>query len=143
MKRAYLATSYSYKTAPKALRNVSALAKLVQWWRFRRVTKAMARLLVETGWNVFSPITHSHPLPKYIPDRLDTHAFWLNLDFDWIDTCDELWVYMQPGWGESYGVKREIAYAKRHEKPVRYINVNGGFESELPRVYVLPKEVRE
>lgn len=143
MKRAYLATSYSYKTKPGSIRNLSIIAKLVQWWRFRRVTKMMAKLLTETGWNIFSPITHSHPLPKYIPERLDTHTFWLNLDFDWIEACDELWVFMQPGWDLSYGVKRELAFAARREKPIRYINMDGSFEGEPPRFYVLPKAVRE
>ena len=143
MKRAYLATSYSYKTAPGMLRNISWLAKIVQYARFRRVTKATALLMVKTGWNIFSPITHSHHIPQYIPDRLDTHTFWLNLDFDWIEACDEVWVYMQPGWEESYGVSRELKYAARHGKPIRYVNMDLEFTTEPPRFYVLPKAVRD
>ena len=103
----------------------------------------MAVLLVKTGWNIFSPITHSHHIPQYIPDRLDTHAFWLNLDFDWIEACDEVWVYMQPGWDTSYGVGRELKFAERRGIPIRYIDMNGEFVGEAPRFYVLPKEVRE
>lgn len=143
MKKAYLATSYSYKTAPKMLRNVSLLAKFVQWWRFRRVTRMTALLMMKTGWNIYSPITHSHPIPKWIPKRLDTHSFWLNLDFDWIEACNEVWVYMQPGWDKSYGVGRELAFAKRREIPVRYVTMEGEFKDEPPRFYVLPKDVRE
>lgn len=127
MKKVYLATSYSYKTKEGMLRNISWLAKFVQWVRYRRVTKATAYFLtkgVETGnrVNIFSPITHSHPLPKYIPRRLDTHSMWLGLDFQWIDCCEEMWVYMQPGWDESYGVAKEIEHCQETDKPIRFFN---------------------
>lgn len=124
-------------------KKIPLLRNIVQWWRYKQVTKATASLLEITGWNIFSPITHSHPIPKFIPDRLNTHTFWLNLDFDWIEVCDELWVYMQPGWDQSYGVARELKFAQRRDKPIRYVNMDYTFEGEAPRFYVLPKEVRE
>jgi len=46
------------------------------------------------------------------------------LDFAWIDCCDELWVFMQDGWRDSYGVKKEIEYAKIKEMPIRYVTEN-------------------
>lgn len=141
MKRAYLATSYSWKTTPFMRRNLPWVAKIVQRIRYRRVNKAMAKLMMSTGWNVFSPITHSHPIPKYIPDRLDTHTFWLNLDFDWISTCDELWVYQQPGWDYSYGVKKELELAKSLDMPVRYVDFKTyQFKGEPPERFRLPIE---
>ena len=121
--KVYLATAYSYKTAPGSTRNLKWFALVMQWLRYRRVTKATAKLLMK-GYNVFSPITHSHPIPKYIPARLDTHSMWLGLDFDWIDCCDEVWVYMQPGWDESHGVQQEILYAMETGKPVRYVDMD-------------------
>lgn len=158
MKRAYLATSYTWKPKNKWIAKLfvrsqqSFLNRLVMLVRYYRVTKATAKLMVKTGWNIFSPITHSHPIPRWIPERLDTHTFWLNLDFDWIDTCDEVWVYMQPGWDESYGVERELKYAQRKEKTIRFVNMNyefvvtdedyGNILGGEPRFYVLPKAVR-
>jgi hypothetical protein len=99
--------------------------------RYWRVTKATARLMENHleirggevhGWNIFSPITHSHHIPKWIPERLNTHTFWLGLDFDWIYSCDEVWVYMQPGWVQSYGVGEEIQLARDNEIPVRFFD---------------------
>jgi hypothetical protein len=143
MKRAYLATSYTWKSKYRTIPVIGAIiCKVVENVRFRRVTKATAMLLESTGWNVFSPITHSHPLPKHIPDRLNTHTFWLNLDFDWISACDEMWVFMQPGWDTSYGVDREIKFCKKREIPVRFVNEDFTFSGEEPRIYVLPKAVR-
>jgi hypothetical protein len=128
--KVYLATAYSYKVVPgtplwKCWWKIP-MAKLVQWWRFRRVTKATAYWLIR-GYNVFSPITHSHPIPKYIPKRLDTHTTWLGLDFQWIDVCDELWVFTQPGWQDSHGVTEEIAYALETGKPIRYVDTHNRF----------------
>jgi hypothetical protein len=114
--KVYLATCYTWgKPSDK-----NPIAKLIKWWRFRRVTKTAAYWLIR-GYNIFSPITHSHPIPKFIPARLDTHSHWLGIDFQWIDVCDELWVYCQPGWDESHGVLNEIAYAQKIGKPVRYV----------------------
>ena len=114
----YLATCYTYGDG-KGL-----YAKFIAWLRYRRVTRMTGKLLT-MGYNVFSPITHSHLLPKYIPERLNTHSLWLGLDLQWVDACDELFVYMQPGWKESYGVDIEIRYANRTGKPVRYVNMKG------------------
>ena len=111
MKRVYLATSYSHKWG------------IVRWWRYKKVTKCLGVLSARYvgQYNFFSPITHSHKLVPYIPERLNTHGFWLGIDFDWIDTCDEVWVYMQDGWDFSHGVNEELKYAKGKGMKVRYI----------------------
>lgn len=147
MKRAYLATSYSYKTkmfgyatSPRGPWWLRPICKIVQYIRYRRVSKATAKLMEKTGWNIFSPITHSHIIPKWIPTRLDTHTFWLGLDFDWIETCDELWVFMQPGWDQSYGVEKEMILAKGLGMKVRYVNMWYDFIGDDPEFYPLPKD---
>ena len=113
--KVYLATCYTYGSGK------GPIAKFVMWLRCKRVTKKTAELLTQ-GYNVFSPITHSHPLPKYIPDRLNTHSLWLGLDLQWIDCCDELWCFMQPGWKKSYGVQTEIEYAWKNGIPVKLVS---------------------
>lgn len=119
--KVYLATCYSYLGLFKWIK---PLKLLIEWLRFKKVTKITAYLLLR-GYNIFSPITHSHPLSKYIPDRLNTPTLWLELDFQWIDCCDELWVLCQRGWKKSYGVEREIKYAKDKGKAVRFLKSNG------------------
>lgn len=124
--KVYLATCYTWGGSASAS---NPIAKFIKWWRYRCVTKAAAHFLIR-GYNIFSPITHSHPIPKYIPRRLDTHTHWLGIDFQWIDVCDELWVFMQPGWYKSHGVINEIEYAKQIGKPVRYVNTKYDFVPE-------------
>ncbi len=140
MKRAYLATSYTWKSKWAKLPIIGkVLGRFVEHVRMVRVSKATAALLQSTGWNIFSPITHSHLIPKWIPERLNTHTFWLGLDFDWIKQCDEMWVFMQPGWMDSYGVIQERKLCARLGKKVRYIHMDYTFDYQ-PETYILPKD---
>jgi hypothetical protein len=140
MKKAYLATSYTWKSKWRNVPIIGKLLhKLVMHTRYIRVSKATAALLESTGWNVFSPITHSHIIPKWIPDRLNTHTFWLGLDFDWIKECDEMWVFMQPGWMDSFGVTEELKLARKIGMKIRYIHMDYTFDYD-PETYRLPKE---
>jgi hypothetical protein len=85
-------------------------------------------LLLNQGYNVFSPITHSHPLTllnKYeVPHTWD---YWQNIDYQFIDWADEVWVLI-PNEGSSKvisstGVNAEVAYARDHGMPVKYFQV--------------------
>lgn len=106
------------------------------------MSKATAALLEKTGWNIFSPITHSHIIPRWIPDRLNTHTFWLGLDFDWIKQCDEMWVFCQPNWDISYGVKEELKLARAEGMKIRFIDMNYKFIGVAgpPEYYEHPKD---
>ena len=141
MKRAYLATSYTWKNPMRSWPLIGKLlGRLVEYVRYKRVSKATAHLLETTGWNIFSPITHSHIIPRWIPNRLNTHTFWLGLDFDWISACDEIWVFMQPGWKESYGVNKEVELAqKRLGIRVRFVKMD--YEFDGPRPEFIPHPV--
>lgn len=72
--------------------------------------------------NVFSPITHSHPLTKTeftVPGSWD---YWSKIDYEFIDWADEVWVVIpEEGYDKvqnSTGVQAEIKYAESHDKPV-------------------------
>ena len=92
---------------------------------FKQATLAAVKIL-KLGHNVFSPITHSHPLTEYnVPGDW---TFWQKIDFQFIDWCDEVWV-LTPVEGEekverSIGVQAEIDYAKRNNKKVVSITLN-------------------
>lgn len=132
MNRAYLATSYTWKSKWVKIPVLGKwLHKIVMHVRYWRVTKCMAELLrKDTKTNVFSPITHSHHVPKWLPERLNTHTFWLGLDFDWISVCNEMYVFMQPGWSESYGVNEEIKLCLSKGIPVRFVDMDYRFVGE-------------
>ena len=53
-----------------------------------------------------------------------TWEYWKEYTYDLINGCDELYVLCLDGWKDSKGVTDEIAYAKEHGKPVRYVNLS-------------------
>jgi len=125
MQRAYLATSYTWNSW---WIKVPVLGKLfhnlVMFTRYWRVNKCMAELLKrDPETNIFSPITHSHHIPRWLPGRLNTHTFWLKLDFDWISVCDIMYVFMQPGWAESYGVAEEMKFCRKKGIPIKFVTM--------------------
>jgi hypothetical protein len=71
---------------------------------------------------VFCPIAHSHPIAEQMPVGLAVDGdFWKRQDAPYIYACDELIVYMLPGWEQSKGIATEIGIAKDRGIPIRYI----------------------
>ena len=92
---------------------------------FKQATLAAVKIL-KMGYNVFSPITHSHPLTEYnVPGDWD---FWQKIDFQFIDWADEVWVLIPEEGVEkvknSTGVQGEIDYVKRNDKAVKLLTLN-------------------
>ncbi len=85
-------------------------------------------ILIDDGYNVFSPITHSHPLHLVMPEIRSDWEFWEEIDKSWIDVCDELWIVVpEEGYERvinSKGVQSELYYAFVSHKPVQYITIN-------------------
>jgi hypothetical protein len=111
MKKIYLAIPYSG----------------IQESSYEQATRATAELMSgDHDVNVFSPITHSHPLTQHgVRGDWD---FWKKIDFQFIDWADEVWVVV-PNEGikhilMSVGVIAEINYANESKKPVHYYKRN-------------------
>lgn len=104
----YLATPYSHRYG---------------YMRERRFLEAskMAAVLMEEGYKVFCPIAHSHPIETIGFPKLKSGDWWLKQDFAILKHCDKLIVYKMPGWDKSYGVGKEIKFAKKHKIPVEYL----------------------
>ncbi len=108
MKKIYLATPYS-----------SHADLVVRKARFEVVNK-IAALLMNKGYLVFSPISHTHPI-ALAGDLPKGWEFWREYDLTFIEWCDEVFVLKQNGWKESVGVIAEIKIAKELNKPITYI----------------------
>ena len=78
--------------------------------------------LMEQGLNVFCPIAHSHSIEEWCFDDRKDGDWWLKQDFAVLEHCDELYVYMMPGWKESYGVGAEIDYAEQLNIPIKFVH---------------------
>jgi nucleoside 2-deoxyribosyltransferase len=86
---------------------------------FEQANEATVKLLKQ-GFNVFSPITHSHPLTRF--DLPGTWEFWSKIDYQFLDWCDVCLVLVPKEGGvkvdDSVGVSAEIDYAIEKNKLV-------------------------
>jgi hypothetical protein len=89
------------------------------------IANEMSVHFINKGYNVFSPITHSHPLTKY--GLRGDFAFWEEMDKQYVDWADEVVVIVVPenGWElieSSIGVQGEKTHAEESGKPVRFFD---------------------
>jgi len=95
-------------------------------WRYQQATKAAGWLLTKRGLNVFSPITHSHPLHKAAGGCPGDWKFWEKIDREYLSCSQRLVVLMLAGWRKSVGVQAEIKIAEEQGIPVEYLVVGLG-----------------
>ena len=100
MKKVYLAAPFSH------------WSWFVRRWRIYKVNK-MAAKLMEAGYIVFSPLSHSYPISRHTKIDDQDHDFWLRQDLPFIAACDIFCVYRLWGWDKSRGILREIKEAAR------------------------------
>ena len=100
MKKVYLACPYAH--SDPAVRSA----------RVEAADEAAARLM-EHGYIVFSPLSHSHPISKHCKVDPTDHDFWLRQDLPWLECCDILALLKLPGWETSKGIQKEIDQAQR------------------------------
>lgn len=89
--------------------------------RFIEANKA-AGMLMQQGYHVFSPISHTHPI-KEVCGLDGDFSFWREYDERMILICTMLAVLPIQGWRNSIGVQHEIKFALENDKIVRYIDL--------------------
>jgi hypothetical protein len=85
--------------------------------RYQLVTKVAAALIVKTGCEVFSPVTHSHLINRlanrYALEEgvswVPTYDFWLTFDYHMLDIADWLYILTLKGWRDSTGIALEMS----------------------------------
>lgn len=101
---------------------------------FNRVNSIAAALL-EKGINVFSPISHSHPIGAVLPKEINaSHTFWMSVDEPFMWLCDGLIVVQSPGWESSRGLAEEIGHFKGQGKRIVYHNPAAGITDLVARL---------
>jgi len=67
--------------------------------RHQRVYAAdqVAAQLMELGYRVFSPLSHSHRIACKMYDTVDDRVFWLRQDEPFFDACDVMMILALPG----------------------------------------------
>ena len=105
----YLCHPYSAKTAEGRICN------------FELCCRRSAKLLLK-GYNIFSPIVHSHPIEMASPEMLawplkDRWKFWIDVDMAILEYVGFTGAILAPLWGKSKGCKREYDWFLSHRQP--------------------------
>jgi hypothetical protein len=72
------------------------------------------------GWNVFSPITHSHPLA--LCGLKGSWEFWQKIDVEYLILSERVVVLCLDGWKESTGVTAELEIARQLGIEILYMS---------------------
>jgi len=87
--------------------------------RFEAANRYAAGLMSE-GHIVFSPLSHSVPISRYLGNPNDSD-FYVNQDLFWLQYCDKAHVLMLEGWTQSTGIRRELDETVKLNITVKFI----------------------
>lgn len=88
----------------------------VRWARAEEASHVAVKLMISEQAAVFSPLSHGFHMHQYLPEpQRHDHDFWLQRDLAFLSNFDSLFLLPLPGWRESRGVTRELAFAKNHD----------------------------
>lgn len=79
------------------------------------------RLLI-AGYNVYSPISHTHPIHRATPEFLarHEHEMWYQLDIHFLDNTNFAGIILAPGWNNSKGCVIEKTWFEEHDREILY-----------------------
>ena len=106
MKKLYLASPY---TSPDPIVRNSRV----------ELASIIAARLMEQGYVVFSPITHSHRVADHLHHRnARSHEFWMAQCLPMLEALDCMMILPMEGWRESRGIAEELAFARSNDIPI-------------------------
>jgi len=88
--------------------------------RFQTINKVAASFFAQ-NLQVFSPISHSHPI-ALVGDLPTDWEFWTRFCIKMLSVCDKFYILTLDGWEESTGVKEETKLANAFRIPIFYIS---------------------
>jgi hypothetical protein len=111
-----------------------------------QLVNAVAAYLIDNGELVYSPITHSHPLDRFMKKNGLNHDFWLRYDERMMEMCNRLYVVATQDWKQSRGVRHEIDWFVARKLPVWLLYIateTGEIRKQKYSVAVNGKSVRQ
>jgi len=77
-----------------------------------QICNQRAARLFEAGYNIYSPISHTHPIHRASPLFLARHEHeaWYNLDLEFIAKTKFDGIILAPGWHRSKGCRLEKSW---------------------------------
>lgn len=122
MKKVYLAAPYSDPDPEIRQRRTE-------------IVDSVAAEIMQQGYVVFSPLSHSHRIAHHMGNHL-SHDFWLVQGLEMLRLCDEMWIVTLPGHSQSKGVKMEREAASEWSMPVRYVGSDGRLNPDYKAAHV-------
>lgn len=119
LKRAYLAVAYSRG-------DFSERAKVADI--------AAAYVAEELRLSVFSPISQSHRIARYVSAGHLSHEFWLGQDARWLEVADVVVILEDEMLKKSFGVAWELGWAAAMEKEIIFVSwsdVEAWYETKI------------
>ena len=98
-----------------------------------RVISEIAGRLIQHGLPVFSPIAHSHTICAAAKMDFLSHDVWLPADKPLVDAAAGLIVADMGFWETSHGVRKEIEWFRKAEKPCWLLDPVELELNDLPR----------
>lgn len=85
-----------------------------------RICNFRAAELIKRGYNIYSPISHTHPIHMACSEFLarSEHELWYQLDNEFIDRTNWSGIILAPGWEKSSGCKAEKERIEKQGLPV-------------------------
>ncbi|MCS2147435.1 DUF1937 family protein [Scandinavium manionii] len=93
----------------------------------------VAATIIESGNIVFSQVSMSHPINQVFQhtEKGEVGKRWAPIDAFFMSTMDELIIIDLPGWDQSVGIQREIAFfEQRGQRVSLWSESQGEFGSE-------------
>ena len=86
------------------------------------IANARAAELLKRGYNVYSPISHTHPIHRACPEFLSKHEheLWYRLDQDVLERTRFDGIILAPGWEMSTGCKMEKQWFLDRDLPIKF-----------------------
>jgi len=87
-----------------------------------RLCNIRAAKLIEAGWLIYSPISHTHPIHIAYPNFVgkEVHDMWYHFDNAFIERVPFRGIILAPGWENSKGCVAEKKLFERLDREVLY-----------------------
>lgn len=111
----------------------------VRQYRHDCLTRAYAQIIASRKSGVCC-ITLTHMPDVFLSQQQQVETlgsdFWTDADVPFMHMARRLVVVMLPGWEESSGTQKEIAYFRHHGKPIEYVSPNAYILGDSPHMPV-------
>lgn len=84
--------------------------------------KELSARLIDMGFEIYSPIVHSHPIAPLVQSADPNSDFWLERQLPMMHAAWGIIIAKLPGWETSSGMKFELAFFRDAGKQMAWVD---------------------